>query len=127
MVSLADEPHDPIVVFQILHARVIKKIAPGIRDESGTGQTLATIALIILASFGGVWAGFYIDTSYLHPPTVVYGVCAPPAYISNGNCFVNQQVTQQVNGQPTTQTVQVPSGYLLNPFVYNSSTVKGTP
>ena len=73
-----------------------------------------------MASIGMGSLGYYIDTTAIHRPIDVFGICNPPATLQNVGatygigghvaCLTSSVQTIQVNGQPQVVTVQVPAG-----------------
>lgn len=101
------------MVYSVLKKRVVEQVAPGLKKDKGKEQLIMTIILLVLAGFGGAFAGFYADTNFIHPPIQAIGVCAAPNFIQNGGCYTLQTEQVQQNGQTITKTVQVPAGYII--------------
>ena len=89
--------------------------------------------LVVMASLGATFAGYYVDTTLIHKPLDVFGICAAPATLgpvggiaygvgATVQCYTVTEKTQLVNGQPSIVDVQVPAGsyeYINNGSAYH--------
>jgi hypothetical protein len=69
--------------------------------------------MILLAIFGTVGFGIYLDGYVIHPPAQYTGICAPPAAITRGGCYITQVEVVTVSGTATQTTIQIPAGTIL--------------
>jgi hypothetical protein len=104
----------------MIKGKAILKVAPGLSKQP-KGQGIFLIMLVMMASLGGVFAGYYIDTSLIHKPLNVFGICEPPATLGNVGgvyagvgghveCYTTSITTEEVNGNPQSVAVRVPAG-----------------
>lgn len=118
--SKRDDPHGSRYVYEIIKGKVILKVAPGLAKVP-SNQGLFLILLVLMASIGAAFGGYYVDTGFVHKPLDVFGVCNPPATLQivgglyNGiggheACLRDSVQNRTVNGQVQQVVVQVPAG-----------------
>lgn len=106
------EGHSAYKSWRVYFDRAILKVAPALGKKSNA-QLVFSIVMILLAIFGTLSFGIYMDGYVLHPPAQYTGVCPPPAQIKSGGCFTSQVEVITVNGVATQTVVQIPSGTIL--------------
>jgi hypothetical protein len=115
----AESPHDSYQTHAILKQRIVAKVAPGLKKLIDTKAVYALIAMILLASIGGIGLGFELDTQLISPPAHEYGICAPPGFITANGCFILEHSYQTVieNGQSVQKEINstVAYGNIIGP------------
>lgn len=120
----AEQPHGSHYVWEVMRNKVLLKVLPGL-TTGPKGQGFFMIAMVLLTAIMAGGTGYYIETQVIHPPLQLFGVCPPPAHLSQvgglafgigatSGCFKTEYHWQIVNNQNQTIPVEVPSGY----FVY---------
>lgn len=104
----------------MIKGKAILKVAPGLSKQA-KGQGLFLIMLVIMASIGGLFVGYYADTTFIHKPLNVFGICPPPATLGNTggvyagigghvSCYTTAVTTEEVSGNPQAVQVRIPAG-----------------
>lgn len=75
------------------------KVALSERPERGKGQWILLGILLIAILVGGVFFGFFIDTTVINPPAQVLGTCPSPAIITGNTCVQRVCVTNTNQAQ----------------------------
>ena len=104
--------HSSYTTWLIYANRAIERILPALKHKGKYGWAApALLCLLVLVT--AVSVGIYIDGYGVHPPTQYTGICAPPAQITHGGCYIKtvQIVTQ--SGTVTTVTVTQPAGQIV--------------
>jgi hypothetical protein len=104
--------HSAFKSWQIYFNKAILKVAPQLGKKSNA-QLVFSVVLIIIAVFGTIGFGIYLDGYVIHPPAQYTGVCPPPARIEKGGCYLTEVEQVTVSGTQTVTTVQIPSGTVL--------------
>lgn len=119
--------HSSYLGWRVIKNRAVEKIIPSLGAKS-RAQLIFSAILIILAIFGTIGFGIYLDGYVIHPPKQYSGICPPPAIISHngGTCTISQ--VQIVTSGTVTKatTIQLPAGQIIQTQTTVTKTVTQT-